>query len=77
MIEETFQIWIKFKESENFILDTDWAVRSKITSSIERLLHGPAGVMGIISEIRVIDKDDMIVLQFNDGKVTFPIRLNE
>jgi hypothetical protein len=43
--------------------------------SLQRLTCGPAAMMGIISEIRVVDMLDSIVFLVVDGKQVFPSQL--
>ncbi len=68
---EKFRIWIKFDNGDDH-LDTDWCNQEKLMSSLQRLLHGPAAQLGIISEIKVIDTMDCVVFLVQNGKQVFP-----
>ena len=70
-MKEQFRVWITF-ENDHRILDTDWSAADHVLSSLQRLLHGPAAKLGIISEIRVVDMSDSIVFLMQDGKQVFP-----
>ena len=69
---DKFRIWIKFTGSSESHLDTDWCEQEQLLSSLQRLSHGPAGQMGIIAEIKVVDTMDCIVFLVQDGKQVFP-----
>ena len=68
---DQYRVWITF-DNDHHILDTDWSNVETISSSLRRLIHGPAAKMGIISDIRVIDMMDCIVFLMKDGKQVFP-----
>ena len=68
---DQFRVWITF-ENDHQILDTDWSQVEVIMASLQRLIHGPAAKMRIISEIRVIDISDSIVFLMKDGVQVFP-----
>ena len=44
----------------------------KLSSTITRLLRGPAAVMGIIKEVKIVDQMDCIVFLARDNRVVFP-----
>ncbi len=70
-MKEQFRVWITF-ENDHRILDTDWSTAEHVLSSLERLLHGPAAKLGIISEIKVIDTTDSVVFLVQEGKQVWP-----
>ena len=70
-MKEQFRVWITF-ENDHRILDTDWSTAEHVLSSLQRLMHGPAAKLGIISEIRVVDMSDSSVFLMQDGKQVFP-----
>ena len=67
-----YRVWIKFKGSDEMHLDSDWCSQEELMSSLQRLHHGPAALMGIISEIKVVDKMDCIVYLVQNGKQIWP-----
>lgn len=69
---EKFRIWIKFTGSNESHLDTDWCEKEQLLSSLQRLIHGPAAQMGIISEIKVIDVMDCVVYLIQEGQQVYP-----
>ena len=71
---EQFRIWITFENASRH-LDTDWCNQDTMIRSLQRLTYGPAAMMGIISEIRVVDMLDSIVFLVVDGKQVFPSQL--
>tara|TARA_X000001388_G_C2206331_1_gene113244 strand:- start:196 stop:414 length:219 start_codon:yes stop_codon:yes gene_type:complete len=68
---DKFRIWITFETGDRH-LDTDWCEQEQLLSSLQRLLHGPAARMGIISEIKVIDMMDCTVFLVQNGEQVFP-----
>ena len=68
---EKFRIWITFETGDSH-LDTDWCEQQQLLSSLQRLLHGPAARMGIITEIKVVDTMDCIVFLVQNGEQVFP-----
>ena len=44
----------------------------KLGSTITRLLRGPAAMMGIIKEVKIVDQMDCIVFLARDNNVVFP-----
>jgi|TARA_R100000081_G_C4734347_1_gene125209 hypothetical protein len=68
---DKFRIWISFETGDTH-LDTDWCGQEQLLSSLQRLLHGPAARMGIITEIKVVDTMDCIVFLVQNGKQVFP-----
>ena len=44
--------------------------------TITRLLRGPAAMMGIIKEVKIVDQMDCIVFLARDGNVVFPPQNN-
>jgi hypothetical protein len=68
---EKFRIWITFETGDSH-LDTDWCGQEQLLSSLQRLLHGPAARMGIITEIKVVDTMDCIVFLVQNGEQVFP-----
>ena len=68
---DKFRIWISFETGDTH-LDTDWCGQEQLLSSLQRLLHGPAARMGIITEIKVVDTMDCIVFLARNNKIVFP-----
>ena len=68
---EKFRIWITFETGDSH-LDTDWCGQEQLLSSLQRLLHGPAARMGIITEIKVVDTMDCIVFLVQNGEQVWP-----
>ena len=68
---DQYRVWITF-DNDHQILDTDWSDVETTASSLQRLIHGPAAKVGIISEICVVDESDCIVFLMKDGKQVFP-----
>ena len=68
---EQFRIWTTFENASRH-LDTDWCNQDTMLRSLQRLTFGPAAMMGIISEIRVVDMFDRVVFLIVDGKQVFP-----
>ena len=68
-MEEQFRIWITFENGDQH-LDTDWCGVETLSSSLIRLVQGPA--RNLIAEIKVIDMTDSIIFLHQDGKQIFP-----
>ncbi len=45
---------------------------SKLVSTITRLTRGPAAMMGMIKEVKIVDMSDCIVFLAKDNKILFP-----
>ena len=68
---DKFRIWITFENGQRH-LDTDWEHQTVILDSLKRLLNGPAAVMGIIKEIKVVDTLDCTVYLVQNGQQIWP-----
>ena len=64
-----FHTHITFASGEGHMETTD---EDKLVSTITRLLRGPAAMMGIIKEVKIVDQMDCIVFLARDNNVVFP-----
>ena len=70
MRSETFTTHITFTSGDSH---KEAPITSdKLSSTITRLLRGPAAMMGIIDEVRIVDGWDCIVFHAVKGKILFP-----
>jgi hypothetical protein len=72
MINENFKVYITF---ENGSTHTEDQPLDNLRSTIQRLTTGPAAMMGIISEVRIVDTLDCIVFHSKANRVLFPPEL--
>ena len=70
MTNETFTTHITFTSGDSHKENPITA--DKVASTITRLLRGPAAMMGIIKEVKIVDQMDCIVFLARDGNVVFP-----
>lgn len=68
-MQETFRVIVEcpgggFEEKHKGVPKT-W-------SAIQRLLHGPAAQLGMITSLKVVDSGDSVVFSARDGEVLFP-----
>lgn len=69
MTNETFNTHITFTSGDPLVEKT---TSENLLSTIQRLLTGPAAMMGMIKEVKIVDTWDCIVFLARDGKVIFP-----
>ena len=48
----------------------------KLGSTITRLCEGPAAVMGIIKEVKIVDQNDLICVHIKGRNIVYPVRLS-
>ena len=70
MPTETFTTHITFTSGDTHREDPITA--DKLGSTITRLVRGPAAMMGMIKEVKIVDMMDCIVFLARDNKVVFP-----
>ena len=70
MPTETFTTHITFTSGDTHREDPITA--DKLGSTISRLVRGPAAMMGMIKEVKIVDMMDCIVFLARDNKVVFP-----
>ena len=70
MPTETFTTHITFTSGDTHREDPITA--DKLGSTITRLVCGPAAMMGMIKEVKIVDMMDCIVFLARDNKVVFP-----
>ena len=69
---ENFKVYITF---ENGSTHSEDQPLDNLRSTIQRLTTGPAAMMGIISEVRIVDTLDCIVFHSKANRVLFPPEL--
>jgi len=66
-----FKIHVTFSSGDTHVEDhTD----ETLVSAVHRLLRGPAAKLGIITEVKVIDRMDCTNLLARHGEIIFPTR---
>ena len=70
---ETFTTHITFTSGDT---NKETTREDQLGSTITRLLRGPAAMMGIIKEVKIVDQMDCIVFLARDGNVVFPPQNN-
>ena len=70
MPTETFTTHITFTSGDTHREDPITA--DKLGSTITRLVRGPAAMMGMIKEVKIVDMMDCIVFLARDNRVVFP-----
>ena len=70
MPTETFTTHITFTSGDTHREDPITA--DKLGSTITRLVRGPAAMLGMIKEVKIVDQMDCIVFLARDNKVVFP-----
>jgi len=53
---------------------TENTTKENLSSTIARLMRGPAAQMGMIKEVKIVDMMDCIVFLAKDNKVVYPPR---
>ena len=66
---ETFTTHITFTSGDT---NKETTRQDQLGSTITRLLRGPAAMMGIIKEVKIVDQMDCIVFLARDNNVVFP-----
>ena len=66
---EAFATYITFASGDTHKEDTS---ENELASTITRLLRGPAAVMGIIDEVRIVDSGDCLVFHAIKNQIIFP-----
>jgi hypothetical protein len=66
---ETFTTHITFTSGDRHKETTR---EDQLGSTITRLVRGPAALLGLIKEVKIVDTYDCIVFLARDGKVVFP-----
>ena len=67
---ETFTTHITFVSGDSH--KEEPVTSDKLVSTITRLTRGPAAMMGIIKEVKIVDQMDCIVFLARDNNVVFP-----
>ena len=75
MLNETFTTYIQFANKSTH--KEDPILGSQIESTITRLCDGPAALMGMIHEVRIVDSFDRICIQIIGRDIVFPKELAE
>jgi hypothetical protein len=66
---ENFKTHIIFTSGDTHVEDTP---ESKLGDTIQRLLRGPAAIMGMIKEVKIVDITDCVVFLSRNNRVVFP-----
>ena len=74
MTNETFTTHITFTSGDSHKEDPITA--DKLSSTITRLCEGPAAVMGIIEEVKIVDDLDRICVHIKGRDIVYPPRLS-
>ena len=74
MTNETFTTHITFTSGDSHKEDPITA--DKLSSTITRLCEGPAAVMGIIEEVKIVDDLDRICIHIKGRDIVYPPRLS-
>ena len=74
MLNETFTTHITFISGDSHKEEPITA--DKLASTITRLCDGPAAVMGIIKEVKIVDQNDLICVHIKGRDIVFPPRLS-
>jgi len=69
MTNEIFTTHITFTSGDT---NEETTREDQLESTITRLLRGPAALLGIIREVKIVDQMDCIVFLARDNKVVFP-----
>ena len=67
---DTFTTHITFTSGDTH--KEDPITSDKLVSTITRLVQGPAALLGMIKEVKIVDNMDCIVFLARDNKVVFP-----
>ena len=66
---DTFTTHITFSSGDRHKETTR---QDQLSSTLTRLVHGPAARLGLINEVKIVDSMDCIVFLARDNKVVFP-----
>jgi len=66
---ENFKTHITFKTGDKNIENTQ---EDNLIATINRLIKGPAALLGMIDTVYIIDSMDRIVFQSKNNKIIFP-----
>lgn len=66
-----FKTYITFEDGSYHCEHT---AETDVSSTIMRLLRGPAAKMGMIKEFRIVDATDCTVFLAQDNKIIFPTK---
>ena len=69
---ENFKVYITFKSGDTHVEDQ---LLDNLGSAIQRLTTGPAAMMGIIREVKIVDTLDCTVFHSKANRVLFPPEL--
>ena len=67
---ETFTTYVTFKSGD--LHKEDPITADQLGSTIQRLLRGPAAIMGMIKEVKIVDISDCIVFLAQDNNIIHP-----
>ena len=67
---ETFTTYITFTSGDSH--KEQPITSDQVESTIYRLMRGPAAMMGMIKEVKIVDELDCIVFLAKGNKVVFP-----
>lgn len=76
MLNETFTTHITFSHGGGYLKENP-IPGDKLVSTITRLCDGPAAVMGMIKEVRIVDDMDRICIHILGRNIVFPMELAE
>ena len=71
---ENFKTHITFSSGDTHTEDT---TENNLMSTVKRLTKGPAAMMGMIKEVKIIDMMDRIVFLSKNNEIIFPKNLNQ
>jgi len=71
---ENFKTHITFSSGDTHTEDT---TANNLMSTVKRLTKGPAAMMGMIKEVKIIDMMDRIVFLSKNNEIIFPKNLNQ
>jgi len=66
---ETFTTYITFASGDTHKEATQ---ESEVISTITRLVQGPAAMLGMIDEVRIVDMSDCLVFHAIKNNIIFP-----
>ena len=67
---ETFTTYVTFKSGD--LHKEDPITADQLGSTIQRLLRGPAAMMGMIKEVKIVDISDCTVFLAQDNNIIYP-----
>ena len=69
-MSETFTTYITFTSGDTY--KENPILADRLIPTIQRLIHGPAAVAGMIKEVKIVDQWDCVVFLAQDNKIVFP-----